>query len=93
MNKSIIFFGECMIEMRQTADGGLAQSFAGDVYNAAVYLKRTCPNIDAALSTCVGQDKMSDAMLNAFSAENISTDLVIKDTVKIPGLYLSLIHI
>ena len=87
MNKSIIFFGECMIEMRQTADGSLAQSFAGDVYNAAVYLKRTSPNIDVALSTCVGQDKMSGAMLNAFAAENISTDLVIKDAVKIPGLY------
>lgn len=51
--------------MRQTADGSLAQSFAGDVYNAAVYLKRTSPNIDVALSTCVGQDKMSGAMLNA----------------------------
>jgi 2-dehydro-3-deoxygluconokinase len=30
---------------------------------------------------------MSDAMLNACAAENISTDLVIKDAVKIPGLY------
>jgi 2-dehydro-3-deoxygluconokinase len=87
MNKSIIFFGECMIEMRQTADGSLAQSFAGDVYNAAVYLKRTCPNINARLSTCIGQDKMSEAMLSAVNAENIGTDLILKDQVKIPGLY------
>ena len=85
--KSIIFFGECMIELRQPNGQNLEQAFAGDVYNAAVYLKRLNPNIQTSLSTCVGQDQLSDAMLNAFKLEGIATDLVLKDEIKVPGLY------
>ncbi|MBT4883942.1 MAG: sugar kinase, partial [Glaciecola sp.] len=85
--KSIIFFGECMIELRQPNDRGLEQSFAGDVYNAAVYLKRLYPDIQTSLSTCIGQDQLSDAMLNALKLEGIEAELVLKDDTKVPGLY------
>lgn len=85
--KSIIFFGECMIELRQATDGSLIQSFAGDVYNAAVYLKRLNPDISTSIATCLGQDKLSEAMIGAFKAESIDTNLVLIDEVKSPGLY------
>ncbi|MDG1253619.1 MAG: sugar kinase, partial [Glaciecola sp.] len=44
--KNIILMGECMVELRRDVNGVIAQSFAGDVYNAGVYLKRTCPTVN-----------------------------------------------
>ena len=38
--KNIYFLGECMVELRAMSESKLHQSFAGDVYNSAVYLKR-----------------------------------------------------
>lgn len=43
--KKVVLFGECMIELKQQAGTyqvpmAISQGFAGDGFNAAVYLKR-----------------------------------------------------
>jgi len=89
MNK-IVLMGECMIELLQNKQTGqiAGQSFAGDVYNSAVYLKRLFPNIDTQLLTAIGTDSMSDAMLSTFSSEGLNNPLVFRDAERLPGIYL-----
>ncbi|WP_394175268.1 sugar kinase [Thalassotalea litorea] len=89
MNK-IVLMGECMIELLQNKLSGqiAGQSFAGDVYNSAVYLKRLFPGIDTKLLTAIGTDSMSDAMLTTFASEDLNNQLVFRDNERLPGIYL-----
>jgi len=89
--KNIFLFGECMVELMTTARSPLAntmkQSFAGDVFNTAVYLKRTFSQAKVHLVTAVGKDKFSLDMIQYFENESIGTDFVFQSDDKIPGLY------
>jgi 2-dehydro-3-deoxygluconokinase len=89
--KNIFLFGECMIELmtasQDKSSNTLKQSFAGDVFNTAVYLKRTFPEVKVSLVTAVGKDNFSLDMIKYFESENIDTDLVFQSETKIPGLY------
>lgn len=86
--KNIYFLGECMVELRAIADATMHQSFAGDVYNSAVYLKRCFPEINASIVTAVGQDNLSQKMRQAFAVEHIDTNMVFGHDSKVPGMYL-----
>lgn len=86
--KSIYFFGECLVELRSQAPGQLVQSFAGDVFNSAVYLKRCFAAIQTGMVSTVGKDRLSDQMLQAFEQENLNTELVFRHATAIPGMYL-----
>lgn len=83
----IFLMGECMAELQQVAPGHLRQSFAGDFYNTAVYLKRAFPHIDTCLLTAVGNDKLSDAMLAHCKQERLDCSSVLRSPERIPGLY------
>jgi 2-dehydro-3-deoxygluconokinase len=85
--KSLYLFGECMVELQRVTATSLQQSFAGDVYNTGVYLKRTFSDINTHLVTAIGQDSFSQAMLQRFDDEKINTDMVFQSTDKIAGLY------
>ena len=89
--KNVFLFGECMIELMATSRNESAnimqQSFAGDVFNTAVYLKRTFADVQVNLVTAVGQDQFSLDMIKYFERENIGADFVFKSATKIPGLY------
>ncbi|OKY27888.1 sugar kinase [Thalassotalea sp. PP2-459] len=85
--KNIFLFGECMIELMHTSSMTMKQSFAGDVFNTAVYLKRLFPNTNVNLVTAVGQDHFSENMVKYFQDEYLSTDYVFRSETKIPGLY------
>ena len=101
--KSIFLFGECMIELMaaspenssntvantiaSTISNTMKQSFAGDVFNTAVYLKRTFAEVNVQLVTAVGKDKFSLDMIQYFQNENIGSDFVFQSATKIPGLY------
>lgn len=63
-------------------------SFAGDVYNSAVYLKRSFPKLESSLVTAVGKDSVSHKMLAAFEDEFVDTQFVFNHESKVPGLYL-----
>lgn len=89
--KSIFLFGECMIELmtasQERTSHTLKQSFAGDVFNTAVYLKRTFADVNVHLVTAVGKDNFSQDMIQYFINEKIGTDFVYQSNDKIPGLY------
>ena len=89
--KNIFLFGECMIELmtisQEKSANTMTQSFAGDVFNTAVYLKRTFADVNVHLVTAVGKDQFSLDMIQYFQKENIGTDFVYKSDTKIPGLY------
>jgi 2-dehydro-3-deoxygluconokinase len=84
----IICIGECMVELRATGDDAFARAYAGDAYNTAVYLKRSLPDAQVQFLTGIGDDPMSRAMREVWSAEGI--DCALSFTVKggSPGLYL-----
>lgn len=89
--KNIFLFGECMIELMASSEDKssttMRQSFAGDVFNTAVYLKRTFSDLKVHLVTAVGKDQFSLEMTQYFENENIATDFVYESETKIPGLY------
>ncbi len=85
--KSIILMGECMVELRREGHDEIVQSFAGDVYNAGVYLKRCNPEIQVQLATQIGTDTLSEQMLTVFTDEGIIDDLVLQTPHRLPGLY------
>ena len=85
----IVCIGECMVELRPHAPGLYAQSFAGDAFNTAVYLKRALREEgDVAFLTAVGDDPLSAAMTRAFEAHDLSTRHVFVLPGKAPGLYM-----
>lgn len=65
----------------------LEQSFAGDVLNTAVYLKRTFSDFNTYFITAIGGDKLSADMCDFFEQEQINTEFVFRSSQKNAGLY------
>ncbi|MCL6415109.1 sugar kinase [Aestuariirhabdus sp. Z084] len=87
--KKIACIGECMIEMSPAGPGLFKQGFAGDTFNTAVYFKRQFgAAFDVEYVTALGDDPLSQAMIDQFDREQISTDLVRIIPDKQPGLYV-----
>jgi 2-dehydro-3-deoxygluconokinase len=78
--------GECMVEFSQSANGSFRRGFGGDTLNTAVYLARL--GIDTSYVTALGDDALSEAMLDAWRDEGIKTDLVTRAAGRLPGLYM-----
>jgi 2-dehydro-3-deoxygluconokinase len=95
--KNIFLLGECMIELKAqsviksnskaTEPKFLKQSFAGDAFNTAVYLKRTFADLNAYFISAVGADKLSSGMVAFFEQEKIRTEFVFRSKEKNSGLY------
>lgn len=85
-NPRIIAIGEVMIELARGNDGRFAQSCGGDTFNTAVYLARA--GIEVGYATALGDDPFSERILALATAENISTDLMLRVPGRLPGLYL-----
>lgn len=77
-----------MVELRAIDEAKMSQSFAGDLYNSAVYFKRCFPDIEASVVTAIGRDNLSQKMLRCFESEKLNTQLVFQHDTKVPGLYL-----
>ena len=78
--------GECMVELVERPDGTLTRGFGGDTLNTAIYLARLGCAVDYV--TALGDDPFSDAMVGAWQAEGVGTDLVVKVPGGLPGLYI-----
>jgi len=84
----VVCIGECMVELRATGANSFARAYSGDVYNTAVYLKRSLPNTLVQFLTATGDDAMSGAMRKAWHAEGIDDTLTLTVSGGSPGLYL-----
>lgn len=78
--------GECMVELREEADGRFARGFGGDTLNTAIYLARLGMAVDYV--TALGDDPWSREMEAAWVAEGVGTDLVVHCPGAMPGLYV-----
>lgn len=90
------FVGECMIELRPTqaskADQKLPrameQSFAGDVFNTAVYFRRRSgASIDSQFISATGDDSISATLRGEVTHQRLGTDLMMTAPQSLPGLY------
>ena len=84
----VVCIGECMVELRAMGEDSFARSYAGDVYNTAVYLKRSLPDAQVQFVSATGDDPMSTAMRVAWRADGIDDALAFTVAGGSPGLYL-----
>lgn len=78
--------GECMVEFHRRPDGSYGRGFGGDTLNCALYLARL--GVPTDYVTMLGDDRLSQEMLDAWELEGIGTDLVGRLPGRLPGLYL-----
>ncbi|MGO4525863.1 sugar kinase [Microvirga sp. 2MCAF35] len=78
--------GECMIELREEADGRLSRGYGGDTFNTAVYLARLGTRTD--YITALGDDSWSDELIAAWNKEGVGTQRVLRLPGRLPGLYI-----
>jgi 2-dehydro-3-deoxygluconokinase len=78
--------GECMIELREEADGRLSRGYGGDTLNTAIYLSRLGTPVDYV--TALGDDGWSDELIAAWDAEGVGTGRVLRLPGRLPGLYI-----
>jgi 2-dehydro-3-deoxygluconokinase len=78
-----------MLELQGQAFGQLRQSFGGDTLNTAVYLARCGgPGLRVHYATALGDDSLSEGLVQRWAAEGVRTDLVQRLPGRLPGLYL-----
>lgn len=88
--KKLALIGECMIELNGEPFGHMRQTYGGDTLNTATYVARVClPNqIEVSYVSALGQDKLSQGMIEHWQADGINTDFVLRDAARSAGLYL-----
>jgi len=86
---NIALIGECMIELLHEGDN-FRQGFGGDTLNTAVYLSRLTAGkgVNVSYVTGLGQDKISQDMIDSWKAENVDTQFVQRSETKQAGLYM-----
>ncbi len=86
--QSIACIGECMIELAGQPFHQITQSYGGDTYNTAVYLRRMLPeSTQVYYITALGSDPLSKELKQAWSDSGLKTDYVHTVENKVPGLY------
>ncbi len=80
--------GECMLELSgkpESIFGTYKLGFGGDTLNTAVYMARLGIEVD--FVTALGDDAWSDAMISAWQEESVGTNLIVRETGRVPGFY------
>lgn len=79
--------GECMLELQgQPFSAQLRQHYGGDTFNAACYLAR-CSEARVSYASALGDDTLSEALLQRWTDEGLQLDLVRRLAGRRPGLY------
>lgn len=85
---NIICIGEAMAELR-LKDGAMAHGYAGDIFNAAVYLRRLLPaGHQVQFLSRVGTDTFSQEFLSLMADEGIDAGQIDRDPDRNIGIYL-----
>ena len=85
----ILCLGECMVELAPTGDGRYALGFAGDTFNTAWALRKSCPEgWQIGYATALGDDPVSADMLRFMAQAGICTRDIQILTGETCGLYL-----
>jgi 2-dehydro-3-deoxygluconokinase len=90
------FIGECMIELKPAQSGdalqatprAMMQSFAGDVYNTAVYFRRCSGDkVSSHFISATGDDSISASLRAEIARQSLHTELIACTPNTLPGLY------
>ncbi len=84
----VAVIGECMVEFYSNNNTEYYQSFAGDTFNTAYYLKQINPKLEVEFISVVGNDVLSKAMLDFFHIHGINTNYIDTLENKTVGLYM-----
>ena len=85
---SILGIGECMIELSSAGPELWQQRFSGDVFNTLWYARANSPRAaNIAFHTAVGQDPLSDQLLDFVQSGGINCDDTPRISDRRPGLY------
>ena len=86
----VVLLGECMLELQGQAFGTLTQAYGGDTFNTAVYLARCgrAAGIEVSYATAVGDDPLSQGLLQRWQAQGLDLSLVRRIPGKLPGMYM-----
>lgn len=85
----VVSIGECMVEIAASdVPGHVRQSFAGDTYNTAWYLKALQPDWAVRYVTRVGRDGVSRDMMAAMDGAGIDTGHIAASDDRTVGLYM-----
>lgn len=89
---TVVSIGEPMIELARSAAGSLTydRRYGGDTLNTAVYLARLLKPETARIQyvTRLGDDPLSDWMIQGFASEGIDCSLIARIKDRRPGLYM-----
>lgn len=90
MQHKVVLLGECMLELQGQAFGMLTQAYGGDTFNTAVYLARCgrAAGIEVSYATALGDDPLSEGLLQRWQAQGLELSLVRRIAGKLPGLYM-----
>jgi 2-dehydro-3-deoxygluconokinase len=84
----VLAIGECMVEFFDRGDGFWQRGFAGDTLNVAWALRALLPaDVPVGYVTRVGQDAVSQAMVDFIAAAGIGTASISRDPDRTVGLY------
>lgn len=86
MTKQFAAIGECMIELSPIDSDCYKRQFAGDTFNTCYFVAKH-PHLQCHYATAVGNDAISQQIVETFKASNINTDLVLIHPKKTVGLY------
>lgn len=82
----VVAIGECLAELSLSQGGSPVLAYGGDVFAAAVYLRRL--GCEASLATVVGRgDPFSTGVLRKLAEEGVDASLVALAENRLPGLY------
>ncbi|WP_086933358.1 sugar kinase [Agarilytica rhodophyticola] len=92
MKDKVAILGECMLELSQSSSvieqmsKPMLLSYGGDTLNTAVYLARL--GIEVEYITALGDDSMSEWMINCWRSEGVGCASVARYANSSPGLYM-----
>lgn len=92
MSVSIAVIGECMLELSRAEDARdtralpMNMNYGGDTLNTSIYLSRQ--GVSTRYVTALGDDLMSDWLLEEWQGEGIDCDLVVRMPNSVPGMYM-----
>lgn len=87
-DKPIVMIGECMLELVHQDASTLKRSYAGDTFNASVYMKRAFADLNVNFMSCIGSDPVSAQFVELLETENLGQDFIEIDPSRHMGAYL-----
>jgi len=85
----VAIIGECMVEFfKDTKLDLFQQTFGGDTFNCAVYLKREFADINVEYITILGKDVFSQNMIDFMHKQNINTNYIEQIDTRNAALYI-----